>query len=139
MSMRRLTPLRSAFGALAARVRLPAIRSLMALSLRKSLIFYIVVFAVIAIILSVVTFSICGSIANKIKSSYPLTGEKYYLTNEQGEQLGNGAFIGDTTIPMSKQDERAIALLELIPIIFNSIVAFVVPFGFFGLSKYVCL
>ena len=87
------------------------------LSLRKSLIFYIVVFAVIAIILSVVTFSICGSIANKIKSSYPLTGEKYYLTNEQGEQLGNGAFIGDTTIPMSKQDELAIALLELIPII----------------------
>lgn len=87
------------------------------LSLRKSLIFYIVVFAVIAIILSVVTFSICGSIANKIKSSYPLTGEKYYLTNEQGEQLGNGVFIGDTTIPMSKQDERAIALLELIPII----------------------
>lgn len=88
------------------------------LSLRKSLMFYIIVFAVLAIILSVVTFSICGSIADKIKLSYPLTGEKYYLTNEQGEQLGDGAFIGDTAVPMSKQDEGIIALLELIPVIF---------------------
>lgn len=87
------------------------------LSLRKSLIFYIIVFAVLALILSVVTFSICGSATDKIRSSYPLTGEKYYLTNEQGEQLGNGAFIGNTTVPMSKQDERIIALLGLIPAI----------------------
>ncbi|MCM1044786.1 MAG: HAMP domain-containing histidine kinase [Candidatus Gastranaerophilales bacterium] len=87
------------------------------LSLRKSLIFYIVVFAVIAIILSEVTFSICSGSADKIRSSYPLTGEKYYLTNEQGEQLGNGTFIGNTTVPMSEQDERIITLLELIPII----------------------
>lgn len=88
------------------------------LSLRRSLMFYIIVFAFLAISLSVVTFSICGSIADKIKSSYPLTGEKYYLTNEQGEQLGDGAFIGDTTVPMSKQDECIIALLELISVIF---------------------
>ena len=87
------------------------------LSLRKSLIFYIIVFAVLALILSVVTFSVCGSATDKIRSSYPLNGEKYYLTNEQGEQLGNGAFIGDTTVPMSKQDERIIALLGLIPVI----------------------
>lgn len=87
------------------------------LSLRKSLMFYIIVFAVLAIILSVVTFSICGSAADKIKSSYPFIGEKYYLTNEQGEQLGDGAFISDTTVPMSKQDECIIALLGLIPTI----------------------
>ncbi len=87
------------------------------LSLRKSLIFYIIVFAVLALILSVMTFSICGYVTDKIRSSYPLTGEKYYLTNEQGEQLGNGAFIGDTTVPMSKQDELIIALLELLPVI----------------------
>ena len=62
-------------------------------------------------------FSICDYATDKIKSSYPLTGEQYYLTNEQGEQLGNGTFIGDTTVPMSKQDERIIALLELLPII----------------------
>jgi signal transduction histidine kinase len=87
------------------------------LSLRKSLVFYITVFAVLAIILSVMTFSICGSAADKIRASYPPSGEKYYLTNEQGEQLGDGAYISDTTIPMSKQDERTIALLEIIPVI----------------------
>lgn len=87
------------------------------ISLRKSLIFYIIVFVVLALILSVMTFSICGSVTDKIRSSYPLTGEKYYLTNEQGEQLGNGAFISDTTVPMSKQDECIIALLELLPVI----------------------
>ncbi len=87
------------------------------LSLRKSLIFYIIVFAVLALILSVMTFSICGYVTDKIRLSYPLTGEKYYLTNEQGEQLGDGAFIGDTTVPMSKQDELIIALLELLPVI----------------------
>ena len=84
------------------------------LSLRKSLMLYVIAYAIIALVLSVVTFSICDYATDKIKSSYPLTGEQYYLTNEQGEQLGNGAVIGDTTIPMSKQDERAIALLELL-------------------------
>jgi signal transduction histidine kinase len=87
------------------------------LSLRKSLIFYITVFAVLAVILSVMTFSICGCAADKIRASYPLTGEKYYLTNEQGEQLGEGAYISDTTVPMSKQDECTIAILEIFPMI----------------------
>lgn len=86
------------------------------LSLRKSLIFYVIIFALLALILSVMTFSICGCAADKIRSSYPLTGEKYYLTNEQGEQLGDGAFIGDTTVPMSKRDESLITLLEIFPV-----------------------
>ena len=85
------------------------------LSLKKSLILYIIVFAALALILLAITFSICGWATDKIKSSYPLTGEKYYLTNEQGEQLGDGTFISDTTVPMSKQDERIIALLEVLP------------------------
>ncbi len=87
------------------------------LSLRKSLMLYVIAYAIIALVLSVVTFSICDYATDKIKSSYPLTGEQYYLTNEQGEQLGNGTFIGDATVHMSKQDERIIALLELLPII----------------------
>ena len=29
--------------------------------------------------------------AEGIRASYPPSGEKYYLTNEQGEQLGDGA------------------------------------------------
>lgn len=87
------------------------------LSLRKSLIFYVVAFVVLAVILSVATFSICDSAAETIRASYPPSGEKYYLTNEQGEQLGDGAYIGTVPVPMSKEDERTIALLEKLPIV----------------------
>ena len=87
------------------------------LSLRKSLIFYVVAFVVLAVILSVATFSICDSAAETISASYPPSGEKYYLTNEQGEQLGEGAYIGTVPVPMSKEDERTIALLEKLPIV----------------------
>lgn len=87
------------------------------LSLRKSLIVYVVVFALLALLLSVMTASVCSCAADKIRSSYPSAGEKYYLTNEQGEQLGDGAFISDSAAPMSGQDERVIAFLELLPVI----------------------
>ena len=62
-------------------------------------------------------FSICGSAAEGIRASYPPSGEKYYLTNEQGKQLGDGAYIGTVPVPMSKEDERTIALLEKLPIV----------------------
>ena len=87
------------------------------LSLRKSLVLYIIAFVVLAVFLSVTTFSICGSAADGIRASYPPSGEKYYLTNEQGEQLGDGAYIGIVPVPMSKEDERTIALLEKLPIV----------------------
>ena len=87
------------------------------LSLRKSLVLYIIAFVVLAVFLSVTTFSICGSAAEGIRASYPPSGEKYYLTNEQGEQLGDGAYIGTVPVRMSKEDERTIALLEKLPIV----------------------
>ena len=87
------------------------------LSLRKSLILYVVAFVVLAIILSVTTSSICGNAAVGIRASYPPSGEKYYLTNEQGEQLGEGTYIGTVPTPMSEQDERTIAILEMLPVI----------------------
>ena len=87
------------------------------LSLQKSLVLYVIAFVVLAVFLSVTTFSICGSAAEGIRASYPPSGEKYYLTNEQGEQLGDGAYIGTVPVPMSKEDERTIALLEKLPIV----------------------
>lgn len=87
------------------------------LSLRKSLILYVVAFAVLAVILSGATFSICDTVSENISASYPPSGEKYYLTNEQGEQLGNGAYIGTVPVPMSKEDEHTIGLLEKLPIV----------------------
>ena len=87
------------------------------LSLRKILVLYVIAFVVLAVFLSVTTFSICDGAAEGISASYPPSGEKYYLTNEQGEQLGNGAYIGTVPVPMSKEDERTIALLEKLPIV----------------------
>ena len=87
------------------------------LSLRKSLVLYVIAFVVLAVFLSVTTFSICGSAAEGIRASYPPSGERYYLTNEQGKQLGDGAYIGTVPVPMSKEDERTIALLEKLPIV----------------------
>ena len=52
------------------------------LSLRKSLVLYVAVFAVLALILSIMTISICDNTVDTIRKSYPLAGEKYYLTNE---------------------------------------------------------
>ena len=90
------------------------------LSLPKSLVLYVIAFVVLAVFLSVTTFSICDGAAEGIRASYPPSGEKYYLTNEQGEQLGDGAYIGTVPVPMSKEDERTIALLEKLPHCCNS-------------------
>ena len=87
------------------------------LSLRKSLIVYIIFFTLIAIFLSLLTFFVCNTASERIRDSYTHSGEKYYLTNEQGEQLGEGIYIGKEPILISKADKRKIYLLEIIPII----------------------
>ena len=87
------------------------------LSLRKSLVLYLVIFVILAIILCTATISICNNTVNMIQASYPPSGEKYYLTNEQGERLGDGTYIGNTPVIFSEEDERTIALLELLPLI----------------------
>ena len=46
------------------------------LSLRKSLVLYVAVFAVLALILSIMTISICDNTVDTIRKSYPLAGEK---------------------------------------------------------------
>lgn len=87
------------------------------LSLRKSLILYVITFVVLALSLSIATSSVCSVTAESIRSSYPPSGEKYYLTNEQGEQLGEGGYITTKPTPLSEQDERTIAILEMLPAI----------------------
>ncbi len=87
------------------------------LSLRKSLILYVTAFAVLAIVLSAMTVHICDNAVNGIYSSYPPSGEKYYLTNERGEQLGNGGYIGTTPFQLSEQDELAVAALNIFTVI----------------------
>lgn len=85
-------------------------------SLRKSIVYYILVFALVALALSFATADLCNRAIKAITDSYPPTYEKYYLTNEKGERLGEGTYIGDVTVPTSKQDEKCISFLQLVPI-----------------------
>lgn len=87
------------------------------LSLRKSIILYILIFVILALILSWGTFAICNQAIVLIRESYPPMGEKYYLTNEKGERLGEGTYIGTAPIEMTKKDEQWISFLEILPTI----------------------
>ena len=44
-------------------------------------------FVILAILLSAGTATLCNNATKTIESKYPPTGEKYYLTNENGESL----------------------------------------------------
>jgi len=87
------------------------------LSLRKSLVSYVVIFAVLALMLCAITFALCNNVVETICASYPPSGEKYYLTNEQGEQLGEGGYIGTALAPISERDKRLVSIFELLPIV----------------------
>lgn len=83
--------------------------------MRKSLVLYIIVFTFLALCLSSVTSLACNAAADTIRSSYPLSGERYYLTTETGERLGEGAYIGEIRMPLTARDDRILALLEIAP------------------------
>ena len=85
------------------------------LSLRKSLVLYIVLFVMFALALSILTASVCETVADKINEKYPNIGEKYYLTNEQGERLGEGTYIYKELPVLNEQDEQLLAILDLLP------------------------
>lgn len=85
------------------------------LSLRKSLVLYVVSFAILALVLSVSTAFLCDNITRHIRNSYPTISEKYYLTNEQGERLGDGVSMSNVPIEYTERDERTIAIMGLVP------------------------
>lgn len=84
-------------------------------SLRNSLIIYVAVFACAALCLSLATSALCSAAAGAIQASYPPSGERYFLTNEDGERLGEGAYIGTVPVEMSQRDASLKAFLELLP------------------------
>lgn len=86
------------------------------LSLRKSIVCYITAFALLGILLSVITATFCNAEKERIHASYSSTTEKYYLTNENGERLGDGAYIGTVPASFSEADERKITALDFIPL-----------------------
>ena len=83
--------------------------------MKKSIVFYITVFLAAAVVLCVGTSALCGKMIDGIRENYPVSGERYYLTNEEGERLGEGAVIGTDPVPLSERDERLILVLEVLP------------------------
>lgn len=87
------------------------------LSLKKSIVLYISLFAAIAIFFSAVTAMLCNDANRRIHSAYPVVGEKYYLTSESGQRLGEGTYISREATPMTGRDEKLLALLNILPAI----------------------
>ncbi len=85
------------------------------LSLKKSIILYISLFAAIAVCLSAATAAVCNDASHRIHSAYPAVGERYYLTSESGERLGEGAYISKEIAPMTERDEGLLAFLGILP------------------------
>lgn len=90
---------------------------LTAKSLRGSIILYITVFTLAALLLSGMTANLCRLAAQNIRNRYPASSHKYFLTDENGNRLGNGEQIGTMAEPLSEQDAFWISVLELIPVL----------------------
>ncbi len=86
------------------------------MSLRKSIILYISVFAALAVILSTATSALCYHAEKKINESYPVVGEKFYLTNENGERLDESTYLFKQKEPMSRRDEILTSVLGFMPL-----------------------
>ena len=86
------------------------------LSLRKSLVLYVICFTLMALVLCQGTAGFCSMAQQAIYASYPSVGERYYLTNEKGERLGEGTYIEKDSRPFAPRDEKLIVLLDILPI-----------------------
>lgn len=85
--------------------------------LRGSIVFYIMVFTLAALLLSGMTANLCKLEAQNIRGRYPTSGHKYYLTDENGNRLGGGEYIGTMTEPLSEQDAFWLSALEVLPVL----------------------
>ena len=85
------------------------------LSLRKTLVVYITAAALLALVLCDITNDLCGMEIREIHADYLDSMEKYYLTNERGERMGDGAYIGTDAFPLSPEDQRTVDILRALP------------------------
>ena len=85
------------------------------LSLRKTLVVYITAAALLALVLCDITNNLCGMGIREIHAGYLDSMEKYYLTNERGERLEAGAYIGTDAFPLSPEDQRTVGIPRALP------------------------
>ena len=84
-------------------------------SLRKTLVVYITAAALLAVVLCEMTNDLCGMEIREIHAGYLDSMEKYYLTNERGERMGDGTYIGTDAFPLSPEDQRTVDILRALP------------------------
>lgn len=85
------------------------------LSLQKSLVLYVIFFALLALLLCQGTAVACDLAEDAIYEAYPSLWERYYLTTEKGERLGEGSLIAKGPWPLTERDERLVSLLAGLP------------------------
>lgn len=84
--------------------------------LRHSFVCYVLLFAGLALLLCLVTHNICDWGQKQILAKYSSgPAVRYYLTNEQGERLGDGAIIYTDPAQLTAADERLMSWLRLAP------------------------
>ncbi|MFA9466650.1 MAG: ATP-binding protein [Velocimicrobium sp.] len=92
------------------------------ISIRKSFVLYMLIFMVLAIVFSGISLRVVNIAIDNINASY-FTGQKerYYLTTEDGKQLGKGAGIIEQYVEpdYSPQDKQKILALGVIQTIIS--------------------
>lgn len=106
--------------------KIAAVRNL---SFKATFIIYVILCLLVAAALSALVINIVDKIEEKIYSSYSDQGETYYLTTQEGEQLGSGAIIFSHPRELSREDSQKIKVLRLfsglsIPFIFSICIIF---------------
>ena len=91
------------------------------LSLRKTLVVYITAAALLALVLCDMTNNLCGMGIREIHAGYLDSMEKYYLTNERGERMGDGTYIGTDAFPLSPEDQRTVNILRTLPTVMTPV------------------
>lgn len=87
------------------------------LSLKKSMACYIVLFAALALLLGNITEGLCYRASAAVNEKYRDRQERYYLTNEAGEQLGEGTYVWRGGAKMTEADQRLTGFLDVFPMI----------------------
>ena len=87
------------------------------LSLRKSLVLYMLFLFYLLYFFQLSLFQFVTVLSIRLQILTPRPAKNIYLTNEQGQQLGNGVYIGTTPASLPKKESQTIALLERFPII----------------------
>lgn len=85
------------------------------LSLRRALVLYVAAAAILALFLCAVTSNLCEDVVKKIYAAYPGSVEKYYLTNEQGERIGDGSYIGRDVVLLPARDQQTVDIFQAMP------------------------